>query len=365
MFGSHLSIAGSMVNALHEARALGLDTVQVFTKNQQQWNVKPLDDAVRQEWLAELTSLGWHGRTVSHASYLINLASHDDALWAKSVDLMQVEIERCEALGIAFLVHHPGSFVGWTLDEGLERIADAYRELFIRTRGFATVLCLEGTAGAGSQIGGPFEHLAALRRLICDRVKEPGRVGVCLDTCHMHAAGYDLSTRELAQEALDTFSRVVGMEHLRVMHLNDSKGKVGSHLDRHEHIGQGWVGGGAKAHAGEGTFSQAALRASGFAAVINHPHIQSIPKILETPKGTSPDGRAWDSVNLERLRGLISAAPGSLATPSPAGIASTAHSGQSKALPIAKGKKKPQTQARRKPGQQSVKSGRTGSKARE
>lgn len=354
-----------MVNALHEAEALGLDTVQVFTKNQQQWSVKPLDESMRLEWRAELSRLGWEGRTVSHASYLINLASHDDTLWKKSVDLMQVEIERCEALGIAFLVHHPGSFVGWTLDEGLERIAEAYRELLTRTRGFATVLCLEGTAGAGSQIGGPFEHLGSLRGLICDRVKEPGRVGVCLDTCHMHAAGYDLSTRELAEEAFDTFARIVGMEHLRVMHLNDSKGKVGSHLDRHEHIGQGWVGGGAKAHTGDGTFSHAALRASGFAAVINHPHIQSIPKILETPKGTSPDGRAWDSVNLERLRGLIIDSQGSLATPTPAVIASSALARQSEARPIAKGKKKPQTMARGKPGQQSVKSGRTGSKARE
>jgi deoxyribonuclease-4 len=304
MYGSHLSIAGSMVNALREAEALGLDTVQVFTKNQQQWSVKPLDESMRLEWRAELSRLGWEGRTVSHASYLINLASHDDALWTKSVDLMQVEIERCQALGIAFLVHHPGSFVGWTLDEGLERIADAYRELLSRTRGFATVLCLEGTAGAGSQIGGPFEHLAALRRLICDRVKEPGRVGVCLDTCHMHAAGYDLSTRELAEEALDTFARIVGMEHLRVMHMNDSKGKVGSHLDRHEHIGQGWVGGGARPHTGEGEYSSKLLHASGFAAVVNHPHIRTIPKILETPKGTAPDGRAWDSVNLERLQSL-------------------------------------------------------------
>ncbi len=261
MFGSHLSIAGSMVNALHEAEKLGFDTVQVFTKNQQQWKAKPLDAAMVDEWRAKVAQLGWQDRIVSHASYLINIASCKDDLWAKSVDLMTDEIERCETLGIALLVHHPGSFVGWTLREGIDRIASAYKELFKRCKGGRTVVCLEGTAGAGSHIGGPFEHLRELRAAIIAAGAPGDRVGFCLDTCHMHAAGYDMSTRDSAAKALDEFDRVCGMENLRAMHLNDSKGPVGSHLDRHEHIGQGWVGGAREARRGE--FSAKALAKAG------------------------------------------------------------------------------------------------------
>ena len=305
MFGSHLSIAGSMVNALIEGEKLGLDTVQVFTKNQQQWKAKPLDEAMVKEWRAEIDRLGWQGRTVSHASYLINLATHNDELWAKSVDLMTDEIERCEALGIPFLVHHPGSFVGWTLEQGIARIGEAYKELFRRTKGYKNIACLEGTAGAGSHIGGAFEHLASLRTTILDRTGETARVGFCLDTCHIHAAGYDLSTRASAEAALAEFDRICGLEHVRAMHLNDSKGAVGTHLDRHEHIGQGWVGGGASKHKGEGKFSAAKLAKSGFAAVVNNPHIRGVPKILETPKGDAEGGKPWDLINLKRLRALI------------------------------------------------------------
>jgi len=313
VFGSHRSIAGSMCNALAEAEALGLDTVQVFTKNQQQWKAKPLDRAMVRDWHAHVARLGWHGRVVSHASYLINLASCKDDLFAKSVDLMTDEIERCEALGIPFLVHHPGSFVGWTLEQGLARIADAYAELLRRTTGARVVLCLESTAGAGSTIGGRFEHLADLRRLILNRAAAPDRVGFCLDTCHMHAAGYDLSTRAAADAALDDFDRLAGLAHVRVLHLNDSKGACASRLDRHEHIGVGTVGGPAAAPSPE------RLRASGFAAVLNRRSLRAVPKILETPK-EEPDEKArlaklppaerpeaLDRINVARLRALVEA----------------------------------------------------------
>src|SRR5262245_11566145 len=235
-----------MVNALLEAESLGLDTVQVFTKNQQQWKVAPLDPGVVRGWHEHVERLGWRGRTVSHASYLINLASVSDELWRKSVDLMTVEVERCEELKIPFLVHHPGSFTGSTLEHGLSRITEAYAEVFRRTRGFGTVSCLEGTVGAGSLIGGRFEHLAQLREMISGATGEPGRVGFCLDTCHVHAAGYDMSTRESAGAALHEFDRVCGIENLRVFHINDSKGGAGSRLDRHQHIGMGTIGGGLK-----------------------------------------------------------------------------------------------------------------------
>ncbi|MEI7656524.1 MAG: deoxyribonuclease IV [Phycisphaerae bacterium] len=311
MFGSHLSIAGSMCNALTEADSLGLETVQVFTKNQQQWNAKPLDPGVVRDWVAGLERRGWLDRTVSHASYLINLASVHDELWHKSIDLMTIEIERCEALRIPFLVHHPGSFVGSTLEHGLDRIALAYATLMKRTAGGSTVMCLEGTAGAGSQIGGPFEHLASLRARIIEMTSVPHRVGFCLDTCHLHAAGHDMSSAEAAAASLAAFDALCGIEHVRVLHLNDSKGKLASHLDRHEHIGEGWVGGGAKPHAGEGSFSESALRRSGFATVVNHPHLRGVPKILETPKGVNEKGVSFDTVNLGRLRALITNVPGS------------------------------------------------------
>ncbi len=313
MFGSHLSIAGSMVNALHEAERLGLDTVQVFTKNQQQWRARPLDPGMVREWRAEVRRLGWdagggpgahgpadlgpagaRGRTVSHASYLINLASPDDELWRKSIDLMTDEIERCEALAIPFLVHHPGAYTTSTREAGFARIGAAYRELFGRTRGYATISCLEGTVGAGSHLGGPFEELAHLRAAIIEATGEPGRIGYCLDTCHAHAFGYDLSRREAADRVLDEFDRVCGLASLRVVHVNDSKGAPGSRRDLHAHIGAGTIG-------------RAPLNASGFAAVVNRPELRATPKILETPKGEDPKGTPYDTLNLRRLKRLIRA----------------------------------------------------------
>lgn len=297
MFGSHLSIAGSMVNALHEAESLGFDTVQIFTKNQQQWKAKPLDAAMVGEWRSEVARLGWEDRTVSHASYLINLATHSDELFRKSVGLMTDEVERCEALGIPFLVHHPGSHVGWTLEEGLAKIAAAYKEVFQRTRGYRTVSCLENTAGAGNTIGGPFEELGRLRGMIVGATGAPGRVGFCLDTCHMHAFGYDFSTREGAGRALDEFDGACGTSNLRVLHLNDSKGASGSRLDRHAHIG-------------EGTIGTRPMKRCGFSAVVNRPEFASVPKILETPKEDNKAGTPWDVVNLRRLKALIGARTG-------------------------------------------------------
>src|SRR5690606_34083679 len=167
---------------------------------------------------------GWGGRPTAHASYLINLASPNDDLWKKSVDLMRVEIERCEALGIPFLVHHPGSHTGAGAEFGLRRIADAYAILFRETRGFRTVSCLENTCGAGATLGGPFEELARLRAMIVERTGEEGRVGFCIDTCHAHAAGYDLSTRAGAEQVIEQLDSICGLRHVRCLPLNDSKG---------------------------------------------------------------------------------------------------------------------------------------------
>jgi deoxyribonuclease-4 len=295
MFGSHLSIAGSMTNALREAESLQMDTVQVFTKNQQQWKVKPLDEAAIKDWKAEVARLGWEGRVTAHASYLINLASPNDELWAKSIDLVRVEVERCEQLAIPFLIHHPGSSTGAGSAFGIERIAKAYAQLFRSTRGFSTVCCLENTVGAGSTLGGPFEELAGLRARIVELTGEESRVGYCIDTCHAHAAGYDMASRKGADEALDTLDATCGLKNVRALHINDSKGKAGSHLDRHEHIGLGTIGGGT---------TPKALQNSGFAAVVCRPVFRDIPKILETPKGTDKTGTPYDTLNLTRLRKL-------------------------------------------------------------
>ncbi len=340
-----------MTNALREAESLGLDTVQVFTKNQQQWKVNPLQADAVAEWKREIDRLGWQDRTVSHASYLINLASVNDELWQKSVDLMTVEIERCEQLGIPFLVHHPGSHVGGTLEDGLANIIRAYRELFTRTKGFKTVCCLEGTVGSGSHLGGPFEHLRDLRRGIIEAAGNEDRIGFCLDTCHLHAAGHDLSTAASARAVFDRFDDLCGLTHLRVMHLNDSKGKLASKLDRHEHIGEGWVGGGATAHTGKGAFDADRLKTSGLAAVVNHPAIKPIPKILETPKGSDDAGIPFDTINLNRLRSLMGQKP--VPPPDPAaGVAQTKPSrptGKSASITSSKTAAKPAPKASPKP----------------
>jgi len=322
-----------MVNALHEARTLRFDTVQVFTKNQRQWKVPALKDEEREAWIAEVARLGWQGRPVAHNGYLVNLASPDDDLWEKSIALQREEIERCERLSIPFLVSHPGSHVGSGIEAGIARIAAACARLFRDTRGYRTMICLENTVGGGGSIGRTFEELARLRRRIEDAAGAAAdqRIGYCIDTCHALAAGYDLSAYETppqspnggageapnaakrrgsgahhdkqspaprkrtraegeaaARAVLDELDSICGLANVRVWHLNDSKAPRGSRLDRHEHIGHGHVAIGA------------------FAAIVNHPAFRSVPKILETPKEENEKGVPWDRVNLRRLKSLMS-----------------------------------------------------------
>ena len=283
MFGSHLSIAGGLVNALIEAERLHMDTVQVFTKNQQQWRAPPLRDDVREAWLDKLHQLGWENRTVSHTSYLINLASPDDELWEKSLVLMRAEIERCEVLSIPFLVIHPGAYTTSTLDAGTKRIIRAFNRLHRELPGFRTIVCLENTAGAGSTIGRTFAELQRIR----ESVRDPKRLGYCLDTCHLLAGGYDVSSQDGADAVLDEFDEICGLEHLKVVHLNDSRGELGSRKDRHTHIGEGFVG------------------KDGFRAFVNRVELAYLPKILETPKEKTAKGTPMDVVNLRRLKRLI------------------------------------------------------------
>lgn len=299
VFGAHLSVARGLVNALVEAQRLRMDCVQVFTKNQRRWSVKPLSRDERQAWLAKLKELGWHRRraaprTVSHSSYLVNLASPDRRLWQRSADLQRIELERCEALSIPLCVVHPGAHLGepggpprdgtLTPDEraGLKRVAKALNRLHRELAGFRVVTCLETTAGAGTTLGYDFRHLAYVHRL----VREPQRLGFCFDACHVTAAGYDMTTERKARAVLREFDAVCGRRHLRVFHLNDSVGPVGCRKDRHAHIGRGVCGLGC------------------FRAIVNFRAFDRVPKIIETPKGTNERGVAWDVVNIRRLKRL-------------------------------------------------------------
>ncbi len=311
MFGSHLSVAGGMHHAVDAAVALKLDCVQVFTKNQQQWKAKPLADDAVQAWRESLERAGWWTadplspphRVVSHASYLINLASPDDELWEKSIDLMQVEIERCHALSIPLLVHHPGAYTTSDRDSGLKRIAKAYKQLIKRTKGARVISLLEDTVGSGSNLGRSFDELAELRAMIVEQTGEPDRVGYCIDTCHAHAGGYDLSSRDGAESVLNELDARCGLKHVKALHLNDSLKGVGTRKDRHAHIGEGTI----CRKAGEEGGAKVPLARSGFAAVVNRREFRAIPKIMETPKEDNDRGVPMDTINARRLRRLVEA----------------------------------------------------------
>lgn len=280
MYGSHLSIAGGMHLAIAKARELGLATVQVFTKNQQQWKVPPLSEESISAWSAALKESGF-SQTVSHDSYLINLATADAALREKSVALFVEEIRRCNVLGIPYLVTHPGAHLGAGEDVGLARVAKALDEIHAEIKTKKVITCLEITAGQGSSLGYKLEHLAT----IIDRVKHPERLGVCLDTAHLFAAGYDFRGKLYAafRKELET---TVGLDRVKVWHLNDSKKPLGSRVDRHDHIGVGTIG------------------LEGFRPIVRDKLWKKTPKILETAKELSPEGRPWDAVNLDVLRSL-------------------------------------------------------------
>ncbi|MBN1441777.1 MAG: deoxyribonuclease IV [Planctomycetes bacterium] len=281
MFGSHLSVAGGLENALIEAARLGLDCVQIFTRNQRQWSAKPLTAAQIQTWEEHLRRSGLRC-VVSHDSYLVNLASPERETREKSIRLFIDEIERCEALRIPYLVSHPGSHVGIGEAKGLSRVAQALDRVHRSLKGYKTVTCLETTAGQGSSLGWRFEHL----RRIIDKVREPGRLAVCFDTAHAFAAGYELTSAASARGVFEELDAAIGLDLVRVFHINDSKAPLGARVDRHEHIGRGHI------------------PPEAFGWIVRERRFAKIPKILETPKGTAGDGRPWDLVNLETLKNL-------------------------------------------------------------
>ena len=282
-----MSIAGGCDRAVWSAHAVPFETVQLFTKNNNRWNAPPLSDEHAGAFRRALRQTGIIS-PVAHTSYLINLASPDDGLWEKSIDAMTVEVQRCELLEIGDLVLHPGAHMGEGEEAGLSRVARALDEVHRRTEGSDVVIDLETTAGQGTCLGHRFEHLGA----IYDRVGRPERLGVCVDTCHIFAAGYPLDTLAEYDETIDRLDRSIGLDRVRVWHLNDSCRDCGSRVDRHAGIGAGRMG------------------LEPFRHLVNDPRFRELPMILETPKGTE-DGEDLDARNARILRQLIRPARGS------------------------------------------------------
>lgn len=274
-----MSVAGGLHRAFDVAEAAGCDCLQVFVKNQRQWNARPLTDADVEAWREAARRTGIEP-VVAHATYLINLASPDDAAWRKSVDAMAAELLRCEQLGIGGLVVHPGAHMGSGESAACRRVGAAVRELLQRLGDAAVRPLLEITAGQGTCIGHRFEHLGDILAA-CDASP---RVGVCFDTCHAFAAGYRFDEDESYAETFAAFDRHIGLARLACFHLNDSLRECGSRVDRHTHVGQGHVGRGA------------------FRRIVNDRRFVDVPMILETPKGTDARGRDLDRVNLACLR---------------------------------------------------------------
>ncbi len=282
ILGAHMSIAGGYYKAVERAAQVGCDCVQVFTKNNNQWRAKEFvaDDAARFQDALDRSRIS---HPLSHASYLINLASPDDGLWKKSLDAMVVELERADHLGIPFVVLHPGSYT--TSDEaaGIQRIAEALDEIHRQTSQLGAECLLENTAGQGTNLGWQFEQLGA----IIAAVREKKRLGICFDTCHAFAAGYRMATQDEYDATFAELDRAVGLERVRAFHLNDSKRELGSRVDRHENIGHGQLG------------------LEPFRYLLNDRRFQQVPMYLETPKGDTDAGEDWDAVNLVTLRSLV------------------------------------------------------------
>jgi len=288
--GAHLSIAGGLPRAVDRAEASGCQALQIFTKSAGQWRARelPPDEIALFRRRVRQTKIR---PVVAHNSYLINVAAADRELRHKSIAALLEELDRADALGLDGLVMHPGSYTSGTEAGGLKLIGDALASILeARPRGRTRIL-LEHTAGQGTNLGHRFEHLAE----ILDLVGGSPRVGVCLDTCHLLAAGYDICSEDGYRDTFRRFGRLVGFSRLKAFHLNDSKKPCGSRVDRHEHIGQGCLG------------------LEPFRWILNDRRFAKLPMLLETPKLDTPQSRRLsdvdplDRVNLDVLRGLLAA----------------------------------------------------------
>lgn len=280
LLGAHMSIAGGYYKAVEAAAAHEMDCVQIFSKNNNQWRAKPLTDDDAERFRDALVQTGIE-KPCAHDSYLINLASPKQDVRQKSIDAFVIELERAEKLGLLGVVMHPGSYLDSSEEEGLQKIVEAFDIVLEQTEGQAVEIWLETTAGQGTNLGHRFEHLA----YIIDNVADNSRFGVCVDTCHIFAAGYPITKPAEYKQTMAEFDRVVGIDRIRAFHLNDSKKDFGSRVDRHEHIGQGFLG------------------REPFRHILNDPRFADLPMYLETPKGKNGDD--FDTMNMQTLRSLI------------------------------------------------------------
>jgi len=277
LIGAHVSIAGGLANAFSRGEKIGCTTIQIFTKNQMQWKSKPLSNEQIKRYQQSLANSTIRS-VLAHDSYLINLASPDENLLTKSGQAFLEEMDRAEKLGISYLIFHPGSHKGAGENFGLKLIADSINYVQKQRSNYRLKLLLETTAGQGTNLGYSFEQL----KQIIDMLDSPHRVGVCLDTCHIFAAGYDIRTKSNYMKTFDKFDQVIGLERLHAIHLNDSKKEFGSRVDRHENIGKGEIG------------------IEGFRLIMNDERFIHIPKVLETP-----GGKQKFMENLELLKNLV------------------------------------------------------------
>ena len=273
-----MSIAGGIYRAFERGALADCRTLQVFLKNSNRWEAKPLTELARSQFQEAQHKSGINP-VLAHDSYLINLASPDPRHYRKSLDAFTEEMKRALYLGIPYLVMHPGSHMGSGVKEGVSRVARALNRA-MDTVGPSVTILIENTSGQGNHLGHRFEHLAGILEQIDDRE----RVGICLDTCHLFAAGYDIRTEKGYKRTLREFDRIIGIKTIKAFHVNDSKKDLGSRVDRHCHIGQGFIG----------------LEA--FRCLVNDRLFRNIPKILETPKG--PDLQE-DRMNLAALKALL------------------------------------------------------------
>ncbi len=279
LIGAHESISGGIYKAFERGESAGCRCLQVFTKNNNQWNAKPLtDEDIANYKTAQLKSN--ISPVIAHDCYLINLCAINPDTLKKSRDAMLDELQRCEMLGIPYLNFHPGAHMGKGEEEGIKLIIESLNIAHEQTKGFKVMSVLETTAGQGSAIGYTFEHL----HKIISGVDEPHRMAVCVDTCHIFAAGYEINTETGYEKTFQEFDDIIGLDKLVAFHVNDSKKGCGSKVDRHDHIGQGAIG------------------ENGFRFLMQDERFISIPKILETPKG---DDLAEDRINLATLRRLV------------------------------------------------------------
>jgi deoxyribonuclease IV len=275
-FGYHISIRGGLVSAIVEGVDAGCETVQIFGGSPQQWGTPPVSDEEAREF-AEIRGSAGIDPVVMHSIYLVNMAAPSDSIFKRSVASLASSLAKAEKIGAIGVITHIGNHKGEGEEFGLQRIAQAVTACLQRAPGEAMLL-LETTAGAGTSIGNSFEQFGA----VFDMAGRPERLGFCLDTCHIFAAGYDISTPGGVDSAIDELDRFVGLDRLKALHLNDSKGECGSHLDRHEHIGMGSIG------------------LESFSYIVNHGALHGLPAIVELPyeAAEAPD-------DLELLRSLV------------------------------------------------------------